>query len=134
MGLQKLAGVLSLDAGTLTAQFEDLQPIARRHSEAGHANHVAWRMGVQDVMRNAKTRASHPCDVLTAALARHVAWNASTAAVERDFGKAYCSTAVSRSRRVGINYKCIYYLNICSSPLCLKMHIKLISNKQTFNS
>ena len=96
MGLQKLAGVLSLDVGTLIAQFEDLQPIARRHSEAGHANHVAWQLAVKDVTRNAKTRTAHPCDVLTAALARHVAWDASTSAVERDFGKAFCSTAASR--------------------------------------
>lgn len=95
-GLQKLAGVLGLDCAKLHAQFHDIRTIAERKFASGAECHESWAEAVREVRRTSKTRASHPHDVLAAALGRHIAWNSSTSGVERLFSRAYCSASLAR--------------------------------------
>jgi hypothetical protein len=95
--LKKLSNVLQLNYVQLRAQFEDIRTLAQRHFDAGAPNHVAWQKAVEDATRSSRTREAHPCGIITQALARHIAWNAGTSTVERDFGKAYCSSSTCRA-------------------------------------
>lgn len=95
--LRQLGTVLKLDLLRLKAQFEDVRPLAERHAEnRGLSTELAWKAALFDVRRSARSRIAHPVDVLEEALARLVAWNASTTNVERRFAKAYCTTSGSR--------------------------------------
>ena len=94
--IRRLAGVLKLDYMRLQGQFDDVRPLAQRHQREGVTTSEAWRLAVVDVSKTARTRALHPVEVLTAALARYVAWNASTTGIERIFGKTLCASSLAR--------------------------------------
>ena len=93
--LQKVAGMLKLDARGLRAQF-DIRPLAQHHLTMGLPQPLAWQAAVQCATRSSKSVSAHPVDILTSALARYIAWNASTMGVERMFGKLVCGSTAAR--------------------------------------
>lgn len=94
--LNNLARVLHLGSVALRSEFEDLRPIAKRYADGGLCTNMAWHAALEDVLKSAKSRAAHPTENVVAALIRFIAWNASTTNVERRFGKAHCTTSMSR--------------------------------------
>ena len=92
--LQSFARLLDVPGGQLVQEFEDLRPSALWHFQNGaHGSEHAWTLAWKARSDAQKKRLK----ILSLVLARMLAWNGSTSGIERLFGKAKCSTNMSRS-------------------------------------